>query len=178
MHIRNFAIVFAVCGSALTMYACGPKKPPPTPAPTVDADAGADAGPAEPPPKKSLHDRLGGKDAIKGIVEGFVKKVQADKKVNGLLKGIKKIDAFKEDLANQICSKEVSGGECPDASKNLKDAHKGMKITDEQFDALLGHLMAALTDAKVGEEEQGDLKALIEPARETIVTVKKPAPKK
>lgn len=179
MHIRHFAIVLGVTASAFTMYACGAKKPPPPEAPVVDTDAGVeDAAPPAPPPKKSLYDRLGGKDAIKAVVDSFVKKVTADKKVSGLMKNVtaKKMDAFKESLVNQIC--RDASGDCPDANQPLVDAYKGIKITDEQFDMLAADFKTTLVDVKVPDEEQADLTALFEDKRSILVNVKKPAPKK
>jgi len=177
---RHFAIVLAISGAAFTMYACGSKKPPPPAAPEVDLDAGAaDAEPPPPPPKKSLFDRLGGKDAIKAVVDNFVKKAAADKKATAFFKTTgKKMDTFKEAFINQIC--KDTGGDCTSTGNALVEAHKGAKTTDEQFDAVIADLKATLAELKVGDEEQGDLVALLEPMRAEIVTVKKkePAPAK
>ena len=48
-------------------------------------------------------------------------------------------------------------------------AHAGMKITNAQFDALVGHLVASLDKFKVPAAEKGDLLALLGPMRSSIV---------
>src|SRR5262245_44605072 len=54
------------------------------------------------PAKKSLYDRLGGKDAIKAVIDEFVANVVADKRIN---KFFAKADAakLKGALVDQVC---------------------------------------------------------------------------
>ena len=54
----------------------------------------------------------------------------------------------------------------------MKEAHKGMKITDAEWNATVSALKAALDENKVGENEQNDLIAAIAPMKEDIVEVK------
>ncbi len=159
----------------LAVAACGKKKPPETPEPAI-AEVAVDAGPpvedAAPPPK-SLFDRLGGNDGIKAVIDKFVENVQQDPAVNKSFKNTKgpKLDAFKKNLADQMC--EVTGGPCKYAGKDMKSAHKGMKISDAQFDALVMDLKLAMGEAKVGDAEQTEVVEKLAPLREDIVESKK-----
>lgn len=107
---------------------------------------------AEPP--KPLYDRLGGKDAITAVVDDFVGNVTADARIN---KRFEHADVanLKKQLVDQICS--VTGGPCQYTGKDMKTAHTGMQIKDEEFTALVDDLKKSLDKFKVGEKEQGEL---------------------
>ncbi len=161
--------------------ACGKKKPPASPEPAISevvADAGTGEEDAASAPK-SLYERLGGDEAIRALVEKFIENVTQDPAVSKAFKTTKgpKLDAFKKNMADQVC--ELSGGPCKYAGKDMKSAHKGMKITEAQFDALLQDLKLALGEQKIAEAEQTELIDKLLPLKEDIVEVKpKPAPAK
>jgi len=51
----------------------------------------------------------------------------------------------------------------------MKSAHKGMDITNADFDALVGDLVASLDKFKVGDREKQELLAALGPMRKDIV---------
>lgn len=106
------------------------------------------------PKEKSLYDRLGGKKAVTAVVHDFVKNVVADKRINKMFAKTKapKLEAL---LVDQIC--EAAGGGCKYKGKTMADAHKGMKITDADFTALVEDLVKSLDKFKVPEKEKGEL---------------------
>jgi len=117
------------------------------------------AAPPAPEKKvKSLYDRLGGKDAIKAVVDEFVANVAADKVIN---KRFAKTDikALKASLVDQVCA--ATGGPCKYTGKSMAEAHKGMKITEEEFNALVGDLVKALDKFKVPDTEKKELLGLL-----------------
>ncbi len=93
--------------------------------------------------EKSLYDRLGGKPAITAVVDDFK-------------------------LVDQIC--EASGGPCKYTGKDMKTAHAGMGVTDDDFNALVGDLVATLDKFKVPEKEKGELLGVLGPMKKDIVT--------
>jgi truncated hemoglobin YjbI len=121
--------------------------------------------------EKSLYDRLGGKKAIVAVVDEFVARVAADKRINGFFKDTaadpKRLAKFKTNLVNQIC--QATGGPCKYTGKDMKTAHKGMGITDADFNALVEDLSGALDKFKVGAKEKGDLLAALGPLKKDIV---------
>jgi len=168
-------------GVGALAFACGGKKPPkePTITETV-ADAGPeDAAPPEPPAPKSLFERLGGKDGIAKVVDDFVQGLTTNdvtKKRFAKLSA-ERIDKFKKNLVDQLCHE--SGGDCEYGGKSMKDAHKGMKINDAEWNATVQVLKKALDANKIDENEQNDLIAAIAPMRDDIVETKpKPGGKK
>ena len=104
--------------------------------------------------QKSLYDRLGGKDAITAVVDDFVGNVAADNRINGFFAKAN-IPNLKRNLVDQIC--QASGGPCTYTGKDMKTAHKGMGITDKDFNALVEDLVKSLDKFKVPEKEKGEL---------------------
>jgi hemoglobin len=129
----------------------------------------AGQAPAKP---KSLYDRLGGKTAITAVVDEFVGRVAADKRINSFFMATasdpKRLANFKSNLVDQIC--EASGGPCKYKGKDMKSAHAGMGIGDADFGALVEDLSAALDKFKVGSAEKNDLLGALGPMKKDIVT--------
>ena len=104
--------------------------------------------------KKSLYDRLGGKPAITAVVDDFIGNVAGDTRINQRFANAD-IPRLKRMLVDQIC--QASGGPCTYTGASMKDAHKGMKITDAEFNALVEDLVKSLDKFKVGAQEKNDL---------------------
>jgi len=117
-------------------------------------------------PQKSLYDRLGGQPAITAVVDDFVGNVAADNRINGFF-GRTDIARLKKNLVDQIC--QGTGGPCTYTGRDMMAAHKGMNITDAQFNALVEDLKRTLDKFKVPEKEQGDLLAVLGPMKPQIV---------
>jgi len=115
---------------------------------------------------KSLYERLGGKEAITAVVDDFVGHVAADKRINGFFAKAN-VPRLKMMLVDQIC--EATGGPCKYTGRDMKSAHQGMGITNADFDALVGDLVASLDKFKVGEREKQELLAALGPMRKNIV---------
>jgi hemoglobin len=108
--------------------------------------------------KKSLYDRLGGKPAITAVVDDFIGNVAGDTRINKRFATVD-IPRLKTMLVNQIC--QASGGPCTYTGASMKDAHKGMKITDAEFNALVEDLVKSLDKFKVPAQEKGELLAAL-----------------
>ena len=104
--------------------------------------------------ERSLYERLGGKDAITAVVEDFVANVAADKRINARFAKTN-IPHLKQMLIDQVC--QATGGPCTYAGKSMPDAHKGMHITEADFNALVEDLTRSLDKFKVGEREKTEL---------------------
>ena len=119
----------------------------------------------------TLYDRLGGKPAITAVVDQFVTNVAGDKRINKFfvadVKDPARLARFKTNLVNLIC--QGTGGPCKYTGKSMKDAHKGMGITDADFNALVDDLVAALNKFNVSAQNQKDLLAILGPMKPDIV---------
>jgi hemoglobin len=126
--------------------------------------AGAHAKP--PGGTKSLYARLGGKPAIRAVVNDFVGNVAADKRINKFFAKTN-IPNLKRQLTNQIC--QGSGGPCKYTGRSMKDAHRGMGVSGADFGALVEDLQKSLNKFKVPAREQGELLAILGPMKKDIV---------
>ena len=152
MRIR---MMFLCLLAALSFTAaCGGKSKGP--------DTGGGTGTAD----KTLYDRLGGKDAITAVVNEFVANVAADARINEFFKNAD-INGLKTKLVDQIC--EAAKGPCKYTGKNMKDAHAGMGVKEEHFNALVEDLVKALDKFKVGDKEKGELLAALGGMKDDIV---------
>ena len=122
-------------------------------------------------PPNTLYDRLGGKPAIAAVVDEFVARVAADKRINSFFAGLasdpSRLAAFKGKLVDQIC--EASGGPCKYTGKDMSSAHEGMGITEADFNALVEDLVGALDKCKVAAQDQQTLLGVLGPMKKDIV---------
>jgi len=118
--------------------------------------------------KASLYDRLGGKPAITAVVDQFVANVANDNRINQRF-ATTDIPKLKKNLVDQVC--QASGGPCTYTGRDMKTTHAGMRITNADFDALVGDLVAALDTFHVPQPEQKELLGLLGPMRKYVVEV-------
>ena len=116
--------------------------------------------------KKSLYDRLGGKPAITAVVDDFIGNVAGDTRINQRF-ATADIPRLKIMLVNQIC--EASGGPCKYTGASMKDAHRGMRITDAEFNALVEDLVKSLDKFKVLAQEKDELLTALGSMKSDIV---------
>jgi hemoglobin len=123
----------------------------------------------EPPKEPSLYQRLGRREGISLVVDDFVANVVADNRINARFKTLQPAQVFKlrTNLADQICA--ASGGPCSYLGKDMKTAHKDMKITDAEWNATVEALVKALDKHKVGAREKQELLGALGPMKKDIV---------
>jgi hemoglobin len=149
MRIRQIGLLLAV----VLVVACGGSK---------KEDTTAGGGGAE----KSLYERLGGKDAITAVVDDFVNTAATDDRIKDFFRN-SDAKVLKGHLVDQIC--EGTGGPCKYTGKDMKTAHTGMKITEEQFNALVEDLVMSLDKFKVPEKEKSELLGILGTMKGDIV---------
>jgi len=119
----------------------------------------------------SLYNQLGGKKGIKKVVDDFVGNVAADNRINKFFadtaKDPKRLAAFKGKLVDHIC--QASGGPCKYTGKDMKTAHRGMGISDADFNALVEDLVKALDANHVSADAKNTLLGALGPMKGDIV---------
>ena len=118
--------------------------------------------------QKSLFERLGGKGAIKAVVDEFVSIAAADARINKKFAKTN-IDRLKFELVEQVCA--ATGGPCKYKGLDMKPAHKNMGVTEGEFNALVEDLVKALDKFKVGDKEKNELLGALGPMKSQIVEV-------
>ena len=110
--------------------------------------------------KKSLYDRIGGQAALTKVVDDFVARAAANPKVNFTRNGTwnasdAAVKTLKMHLVNFLGS--AFGGPQKYTGRSMKEAHKGMAITQAEFDALAADLKAVLDANKVPSAEVNEI---------------------
>ena len=119
--------------------------------------------------QKSLYERLGGAPAISAVIDDFAGRVLKDDRIN---KKFAKSNAPRLlfHLKEQVCA--ATGGPCKYTGLSMKQSHKNMGVTEGEFNALVGHLVATLDHFKVPEAEKNELLGILGPLKDQIVEVK------
>ena len=94
--------------------------------------------------KKTLYERHGGYDAISAAANDLLRRLQADSRLARFWQhraedGLKR---EKQLLIDFLCS--CAGGPLYYTGRDMKISHKGMKISESDWTAFLGHLNATL----------------------------------
>jgi hemoglobin len=114
------------------------------------------------------------------VVDDFVASAGPDPKVNFLRNGTYKLDAAGAALLKRRLVEFVSaatGGPLEYKGKDMKTAHLGMAITDAEFNALAGHLKAALEKNGAKPDDVNAVLLAVGGTRKDIVETKADAPK-
>ena len=123
----------------------------------------------ETPKGPSLYRRLGGREGIALVVGDFTANMAGDPRVNIRFKDTKPADLekFKSNLADQIC--EATGGPCSYVGKDMKAAHKDMRITEDEWNATVENLVKALDKNNVQAQAKQELLGALGPMKKDIV---------
>lgn len=134
----------------------------------VDTMAASSTAAVDTTANKTLYDRLGGKGAITAVVDTFVAHVAADKRINKKF-AKSNIPRVKSEIVDQVCG--ATGGPCTYTGRSMKEAHRNMKVTNGEFDALVEDLTTALNDYKVPDREKNELLGILATMKPDIVEV-------
>lgn len=110
---------------------------------------------------------LGGQQGIKKIVATLVTLIQADPRIK---------ESFSDSdmkhvgmrLEEQFCM--LSGGPCVYKGEEMAETHRGLKVTNAQFNALAEDLQIAMERQGVPSHVQNKLVAKLAPMQRAIVT--------
>ncbi len=169
ISIVSLVLLSAVC---LAPVACGGKQ---VKAPAVEP---IDAGPPEPvdagpPPPKNLYEKVGGPEKLASIVGATTKAAMEHPKLKKAFAKTTgpKLEAFKKSMNDFLC--EQMKGPCKYEGKDMRAAHKGMGVTEAQWEAFVEVFVKALTDGGVGDAERDEILDLITPLHDEVLNKKK-----
>lgn len=129
--------------------------------------------PAATPSQKSLYERLGGYDALVAFARDFSSRLFADPKLERFWSHRGK-DGIERELHLSVDYLAAKfGGPFPYTGRDLKLAHAGMKVDEQDWLFLMKHLNATLDKFKLPEMERAEVMAFIEGTKADIV--EKPA---
>ncbi|MBM4221335.1 MAG: group 1 truncated hemoglobin [Gammaproteobacteria bacterium] len=118
---------------------------------------------------KSLYERLGGYDAIRAVVNNLLPRLQGDALLGRFWqnRGADGIEREKQLLVDFLCAK--AGGPMYYTGRDMVLSHRGMKISEKDWSAFIGHLNATLDAFNVPQAERADVVAFIQSTRVEIV---------
>lgn len=127
------------------------------------------SGPVTIQDKKSLYARLGGYDAIAAVVDDFITRLATDKRFERFFTGFSDDSKkrLRQHILDQFCV--AAGGPCVYLGRDMRTTHKGLGITEADWDAAAKHLVEALDKYKVPEAEKNDLLAFVVTQKKDIV---------
>ena len=119
----------------------------------------------------TLHERLGGYDAISAVANDLLPRLQADSQLGRFWehRGEDGVAREKQLLIDFLCSN--AGGPMYYRGRDMKLSHKGMRISESDWSAFIGHLNATLDAFQVPQRERGEVVALIQSTKSDIVEV-------
>jgi len=118
---------------------------------------------------KTLYERLGGYDAIAAVADNLLPRLQADPQLARFWqhRGEYGLRREKQLLVDFLCSS--AGGPLHYVGRDMKMSHKGMKISESDWSAFLGHINATLTLFQVPEVERDEVVAFVQSTKRDIV---------
>ena len=110
---------------------------------------------------------MGGQAGIGRIVEASVDNYLADDRIKDIFSE-SNIDRLRAEFKVQFC--QVAGGGCDYKGHNMTAAHKGLHLTNSDFNALVEDLQAAMDTCEIPFPTQNRFLARLAPMQHQVVT--------
>lgn len=114
----------------------------------------------------SLYRSLGSEAGISRIVDAFLHELSEDEDVLPLFANTD-IERFREKLIEQLC--EIAGGPCTYTGDSMRATHRGMQISQAQFNSVVEDLILAMEYEQVPVSAQNELLRRLAALYEDIV---------
>lgn len=119
--------------------------------------------------KTSLYDRLGGAPGITSIVDDAIEAHLNNPVVGTRFQNVSDIEHAKK-MACEFFS-AGSGGPENYTGKDMRTAHRGMNISEQEYLAVMDDIMGALDKHKIDESTQKDVLAILYSLKGEIIRV-------
>ena len=118
---------------------------------------------------KTLYERLGGYDAIAAVANDLLLRLHTDPQLGRFWahRGEDGVRREKQFLIDFLCAN--AGGPVYYRGRDMTLCHRGMRITESDWDVFLGHAAATLAKLQVPEAEQRDVVAFVQSLKVEIV---------
>jgi hemoglobin len=119
--------------------------------------------------ESTLYDRLGGYNAIAALSDDLLPRLQGDAQLGRFWqhRGDDGIRREKQLLVDFLCMS--AGGPMYYTGRDMLTSHKGMRISESDWEVFIGHLKDALGKFEVPETESSDVLAFIQSTKSDIV---------
>lgn len=119
--------------------------------------------------EKSLYERLGGYDGITTFVDDLLPRLQADPQLGRFWqnRGDDGIAREKQLLIDYLC--QSAGGPVYYTGRDMKLSHKGMKISESDWEIFFSHAGATMQALQVPQQECDEVVAFVSGLKGDIV---------
>ena len=117
----------------------------------------------------TLYERLGGYNAIAAVANDLLSRLRADPQLGRFWahRGEDGIMREKQLLIDFLCAS--AGGPMYYRGRDMALTHRGMRISNSDWEVFLGHAATSLTKFQVPEAEQRDVVAFVQGLRNDCV---------
>jgi hypothetical protein len=121
--------------------------------------------------RDSLYRRLGGYDVIAAVADDFLTWGWTDKQLGRFFLGHSEgsFKIVRQLVVNLLC--ELTGGSCIYTGRDMKSAHKGLRVTASDWKVADDLFVAALNKHKVRTQEQSEFMQIIRSMKSQIIEV-------
>jgi len=119
--------------------------------------------------KKTLYERLGGYDAITAVANDLLPRLNTDPQLGRFWahRGEDGLKREKQLLIDFLCAS--TGGPMYYRGRDMVLTHRGMRISESDWNVFLGHAAATLAKFQVPEAELRDVVAFVQGLKKEIV---------
>lgn len=119
--------------------------------------------------KDSLYKRVGGYDAIAAVTDDFLARMIADPQLNKFFVGFSNESKkrIRQHIVDFLC--QATGGPCAYHGADMKTAHAGINITEQDWQASVKDLQTTFDKFKVPDRERNELLTAISSLKGDIV---------
>ena len=117
----------------------------------------------------SLYKRLGGYDAITAVVDDLLARLMADDQLGRFWKnrGLDGLRREKQLLIDYLCAS--AGGPLYYTGRDMTTSHKGMGISESDWQVFIGHVEASLATFEVPATEHTEVLAFVGGLKSEVV---------
>ena len=119
--------------------------------------------------EKTLYERLGGYDAIAAVCNDLLPRLRSDPQLGRFLahRSEDGVEREKQLLINFLCAN--AGGPVLYTGRNMTVSHKGMRISESDWNIFLGHADATLKTFNVPKAEYDEVVTFVLSTKAEIV---------
>jgi len=118
---------------------------------------------------KTLYERLGGYDAIAAVVNDLLPRLRNDPQLGRFWKNRAEDSIMREKqlLIDYLCAN--AGGPMYYRGRDMRLSHRGMGVSESDWNVFLGHAAATLEKFQVLAPERGEVVAFVQSLKSDIV---------
>ena len=119
--------------------------------------------------ERTLYERLGGYNAFAAFADDLLPRLQKDPKLGRFWahRGEDGVKREKQLLIDFLCSS--AGGPVYYRGRDMMLCHRGMRISEDDWNVFLGHAVATMNKLEVPEAEQREIAAFVATLKQDIV---------